>query len=122
MGAGSPQRGLRRAESPHGGLSGATALVNEAFLELVGNEDWTRNNRQHSLTAASSAMRHILVDHARANNRQKRSSDGERVLHGIESPAELPAIELLDLDDALVGWTSDASHRHDNLPYSSQQS
>ena len=47
-------------------------------------------------------MRHILVDHARAKKSQKRRSDGERIpLEELEVSVELPAIELLDLDDAL---------------------
>ena len=49
-----------------------TALVNEAFLKLVGQDrvDW--QNRSHFLAVASQAMRRILVDHARTRNREKR--------------------------------------------------
>jgi RNA polymerase sigma factor (TIGR02999 family) len=49
----------------------ATALVHEAYLRLVGaNQDW--QNRAHFFAIASSAMRRILVDHARARQAVKR--------------------------------------------------
>ncbi len=49
----------------------ATALVHEAYLRLVdGHQDW--RNRSHFFAIASSAMRRILVDHARARRAAKR--------------------------------------------------
>ena len=49
----------------------ATALVHEAYLKLVdGQQDW--QNRAHFFAIASSAMRRILVDHARAKHAAKR--------------------------------------------------
>jgi len=53
----------------------ATALVHEAWLKLTGEDtDW--KDRHHFIRAAAEAMRRILVDRARARNRQKRQSEG----------------------------------------------
>ena len=50
-----------------------TALVHEAYLELVRMEvGW--NDRAHFFALAARAMRRILVDHARTRNREKRGS------------------------------------------------
>src|SRR5687768_18320183 len=56
-----------------------TVLVHEAFLRLVGRpeEDW--NDRKHFFAVAATAMRQILVNHARAKNADKRGG-GERPL------------------------------------------
>ncbi|MFG0262498.1 MAG: ECF-type sigma factor [Novipirellula sp. JB048] len=55
-----------------------TALVNEAFLRLVGNiEDFS--SRSHFFGAAARAMERVLVDHARERNAQKRGGGIVRV-------------------------------------------
>jgi RNA polymerase sigma factor (TIGR02999 family) len=78
-----------------------TALVHEAYLELVGMEvGW--NNRSHFFAVAARAMRHILVDHARGRKRDKRG--GELVRVELDAVADRPARDALDLevlDDAL---------------------
>ena len=43
-----------------------TALVNEAYLQLIGQQHRDWQNRVHFLAIASHLMRNILVDHARA--------------------------------------------------------
>lgn len=75
---------------------GATGLVHETWLKLVGmgSADWT--DRAAFYQAAATAMRRILVDHARRRNRQKR---GGRVARDPASVSELPSPRL-DLDDA----------------------
>ena len=50
----------------------ATALVHEAFLRLVGNAAVTAKDRTHFVALAATAMRHILVEHARGRNALKR--------------------------------------------------
>jgi RNA polymerase sigma factor (TIGR02999 family) len=79
-----------------------TALVHEAYLELVGMEvGW--NNRAHFFAVAARAMRRILVDHARTRKREKRG--GEMVRVDLEAAPEPPApagpLDLEVLDDAL---------------------
>jgi RNA polymerase sigma factor (TIGR02999 family) len=49
-----------------------TALVHEAYLELVDGDQTPWQDRAHFLAAAARVMRHVLVDHARARNAQKR--------------------------------------------------
>lgn len=55
-----------------------TALVNEAFIRLVGNQDRLRH-RAHFFGAAALAMERVLVDHARERNAQKRGGGSARV-------------------------------------------
>lgn len=56
----------------------ATALVNEAYIQLIGSDqNWA--NRAHFLGVSARIMRHVLIDHARNNNRQKRGGDATRV-------------------------------------------
>ncbi len=43
----------------------ATALVHEAYLRLIGNDDRAWANRAQFFAAAAEAMRRILIDHAR---------------------------------------------------------
>src|SRR5262245_64450750 len=56
-------------ESPDHTLS-PTALVHEAYLRLVGDQQF--DGRGHFFSAAAEAMRRVLVDHARNKGRQKR--------------------------------------------------
>ena len=49
-----------------------TALVHEAYLELVDVNHARWRDRAHFLAAASRVMRHLLVDYARARNAKKR--------------------------------------------------
>lgn len=53
----------------------ATALVHEAWIRLVGQDQQHYRGRQHFIAAASEAMRRILVDKARRNARQKRGGN-----------------------------------------------
>ena len=49
-----------------------TALVNEAYLRLVNQQDVEWQNRAHFFAISAQIMRHLLVDHARAQLRQTR--------------------------------------------------
>ena len=69
---------LRREEP--GQTLQATALVHEAYLRLVGNDQatgWT--GRAHFFSAAAQAMQRILVDAARRKHRPKHGGDRQRV-------------------------------------------
>ncbi len=80
----------------------STALVNEAYLKLVGQRDVQWQNRAHFFGVAAQLMRRLLVDHARRRKRVKRGSGGTRItlVEGLASvePIDLDAIAL---DDAL---------------------
>lgn len=52
-----------------------TALVHEAYLKLVDQEQAAWENRAHFLGVAAKAMRHILMDYAKARQAQKRGGD-----------------------------------------------
>jgi len=87
-------------ESPGHTLQ-ATALVNEAYVRLVGgdpNRLW--DGRGHFFAAAAEAMRRILVEAARRKARQKRGG-GLRRIDLPDTPAPDPDDDLLALDDAL---------------------
>src|ERR687897_3374080 len=64
------------AEAP-GHTLDATALVHEAYLRLVGDQQF--DGRGHFFAAAAEAMRRVLVDHARDRNRLKRGGGRRRV-------------------------------------------
>jgi RNA polymerase sigma-70 factor (ECF subfamily) len=96
------QRQLR-AERPDHSLQ-ATALVHEAYLRLVDQKAVQWQNRAHFVAVAATAMRRILVDHARGRARHKRGGDGARERVSLDE-ALVVAFErdagLLDLDQAL---------------------
>lgn len=81
-----------------------TALVHETYLRLLGQKGVAWADRAHFFAIASTMMRRILVDHARARLAGKRA---HRELP-LSIATGLPAaggreVELLDLDRALDG-------------------
>ena len=79
-----------------------TALVNEAYLRLAGQEQPAFANRSHFLAVAATAMRQVLVDYARSTLRQKRGGGAKAVT--LDEAALLlpePTQEILDLNEAL---------------------
>lgn len=78
----------------------ATALVHEAYARLV-DADLALNDRMHFFAVASSAMRRILVDHARARASAKRGGGAARVPLDDELPAAERASDVIELDQAL---------------------
>lgn len=79
-----------------------TALVHEAYLRLVGEEDAPRwQNSAHFFAAAAEAMRRILIDSARRKSTSKHGGDRVREpLDDIVAPEK--CAELLALDEALT--------------------
>ena len=99
---------LRRLASRHlerepSGITLATTdLVHEAFLRLVDQTRVQWSGRTHFLAIAATAMRRILVDHARRHRSQKRG--GTRVRLDLDSAnlaTEDRADDLVALDEAL---------------------
>ena len=78
------------------------ALVNEAYLRLVGVTDVQWQDRAHFFAVSAQIMRRILVDAARARGTSKRGG-GVAVIDLNESVDALPdrAGELIALDEAL---------------------
>ncbi len=78
----------------------ATALVHEAYLRLVGNNAFA--DSRHFFRVAAEAMRRILIDRARRKHRLRHGGDRQRVpLSDVDPAAELPAEELLAMNEAL---------------------
>jgi len=67
---------------------GTTALLHEAYLKLLGQQELTARNRAHFLAVAAKAMRHILSNYAEARRRKKRGGDREKV--SLETLDTLP--------------------------------
>jgi len=80
-----------------------TELVNEASLKLLGAEHLGNvENRRHLIATAAQAMRHILVDHARKRNSQKRGGDWVRLdLDESELSADRLSSQVLALEEAM---------------------
>lgn len=84
-----------------------TALVHEACLKIFGQQRLEGADRSHVLALASTAMRSVLVDHARARGRAKRLPPGQRVpIDDLQVAYEERAVDLLALDDALTQLAS----------------
>ncbi|MEO8549025.1 MAG: ECF-type sigma factor [Kofleriaceae bacterium] len=96
-------RGLAARQLKRGGghTLDATGLVHEAWLKLHGAAPF--DNRGHFLAVAATAMRHILVDHARKRLSHKRGGDLIRVASAISQVAASDDIELVvEVDAALT--------------------
>jgi RNA polymerase sigma factor (TIGR02999 family) len=96
-------RSMRNEESGH--TLQSTALVNEVYLRMVDSSGSPRmqwQNRVHFFAVASSIIRNILVDHARARRTGKRGSGARAITidDAIASP-QTSNLDLEALDDAL---------------------
>lgn len=93
------EREYRRAGSP--GTLQPTALVSEAYIKLQRQEGWRDQN--HFLASAVTAMRHILIDAARARLATKRKAQRESLTQALDVIAHASDDqELIQLNDALV--------------------
>jgi len=86
----------------HGQTLSTTGLVHEAYLKLVDQSHTACSDRGHFFALASVAMRHILVDRAKARLAQKREGDLHRVTLDDEQISVQDQPEaLLDLSEAV---------------------
>jgi len=86
----------------------ATALVHEAYMRLVGGQQF--DHRGHFFAAAAEAIRRILIENARRKGRDKRGGGRIRLdLDRIDLAAEPQAEELLALDEALIQLAAEDS-------------
>jgi RNA polymerase sigma factor (TIGR02999 family) len=84
-----------------------TALVHEAWLKLVGNENHEWNGRTHFFNAAAEAMRRILVDNARRKRAVRHGGGLQRAdPEEVDLLLPLPDEQLLALDEALDRLTA----------------
>ena len=79
-----------------------SALINEAYLKLVDQQNVEWQNRAHFFAVSAQVMRHILVDHARTRNYAKRGGGAPKLpLDEAAALTEQRAGQLIALDDAL---------------------
>jgi RNA polymerase sigma factor (TIGR02999 family) len=92
---------LRRERSGH--TMQATALVHEAYLKLVDQQELRWQNRAHFFGVAAQAMRRILVDYARGHRAAKRGHGQPKVaLDEVAAISEERSEEIVALDEALT--------------------
>jgi RNA polymerase sigma factor (TIGR02999 family) len=79
-----------------------TALVNEFFLVLARQRQFTVHGRAHFLAIASRAMRRLLIDHARSRGAERHGGD---MIHVQLDPTDLPVgdgtFHMLELHELL---------------------
>jgi RNA polymerase sigma factor (TIGR02999 family) len=78
-----------------------TALVNEAYLKLVKQDGVQWDSRSHFMAVAATAMRNLLIDHARRREAGKRGGGWERVTLAGVGHVEEQTCDVLALDQAL---------------------
>jgi RNA polymerase sigma-70 factor (ECF subfamily) len=80
-----------------------TALVHEAYLRLVGQDQADWQDRKHFMAIAAQQMRRVLVDYARQRKAVKRAAPGGFHPNNCEPGIRRPRVEeILAVDEALV--------------------
>jgi RNA polymerase sigma factor (TIGR02999 family) len=99
---------IKMSNTPPGQTLQATALVHEAYLRVLGDEDPGWEGRGHFFGAAARAMRNILVDQARRKASLKRGGDRRREALDDATPVvEPPTENVLALNEALQRLEAD---------------
>jgi RNA polymerase sigma factor (TIGR02999 family) len=92
----------RMAQEAPGQTLQATALVHEAWLRLVKDDEQTWENRAHFFGAAAEAMRRIVIENARRKSRLKRGGDLLRVdISELNLADGTPHEKILMINEAL---------------------
>jgi RNA polymerase sigma factor (TIGR02999 family) len=80
----------------------ATALVHEAWLALIGDENVKWEGRAHFFGAAAEAMRRILINNARKRRAMRHGGGQQRLdIQDLEIPGARKDDEMLAVDEAL---------------------
>ncbi|MFO1493687.1 MAG: ECF-type sigma factor [Lysobacterales bacterium] len=94
-------RGVRRRAGP--ATLNTTALVHEAFLKLRLQPGAENHDGEHLRALVARAMRHILIDHARRRNADKRGGGIAAVTLGpLDAASQAAEVDLVDIDRALT--------------------
>lgn len=90
----------------------STALVHEAWLKLIEQDQTAVKNKGHFLALAAQAMRRILIDHARTKKREKRGGAWERLNldEAIVVKDDQGQDDLLAIDQALEQLREKSEH------------
>ena len=96
-------RRFLRKERPNHTLQ-STALIHEAYLNLVEQNHINWQNREHFFAISANVMRRILVNYANARHRKKRGGAAENLEldETIVRATEATEVDLLALDEALT--------------------
>ena len=109
---------LRKTARAHMAGSGSghtlqpTALINEAYLRLMGGRGFSFASRGQFFAFAGQLMRHILVEHIRARTTQKRGSGRPKL--SLDTPG-LNLIDREDLDLPMLLSLDEALSRLDEI-------
>jgi RNA polymerase sigma factor (TIGR02999 family) len=96
---------LRHERSDH--TLQTAALVNEAYLRLLGMHPPQWQSRTHFFSVAGRLMRHILVDYARRHRAEKRGAGACTLSLGdVPEPAVARDVDVVALDEALKALTT----------------
>ena len=110
-------RGMARGEIAKGPARATiqpTALVNEAYIRLLGRQVPEWENRRHFFFVAARAMRDVLVEQARSKAALRRGGEWKRAdLEGIEPTLLTPAEDLIALDEALSTLEAEDARKAD---------
>ena len=99
------KRYMRKERSGH--TLQTSALVNEAYLRLVGAKEVCWQNRAHFFAVSARMMRRILVDFARAKHNLKHGGGALQVtMDEAMAVSSEPSADLLALDEALSRLTA----------------
>jgi RNA polymerase sigma factor (TIGR02999 family) len=97
-------RNYMRNENPGHTLQ-PTALVHQAYMRLVKQDQPDFRSRAHFLGVAAHIMRQILIDHARIRDAEKRGGRAAKLsLEGLDVASTRPAL-VLAIDEALTQLT-----------------
>jgi RNA polymerase sigma factor (TIGR02999 family) len=102
----------RMARESAGHTLQPTALVHEAWLRLVSDQDRSWKNRAYFFAAAAEAMRRILIEHARRKARLKFGGGQERMnIEHLDLTEIEPDDKVLLVNDALEQLEKDHPER-----------
>ena len=92
---------MRRENAGH--TLQTSALINEAYLRLVDQQDVKWQGRAHFFAVAAQVMRHILIDHARRLHYAKRGAGAQHIpLDEVTLVSQERAAEFVALDESLT--------------------
>lgn len=78
-----------------------TALINEAYLRLAGQDYESWKDRREFVIVAATVMRRVLVDYARRRHAEKRPQDHRRADIDESEPGQVFGLELIAIDEVL---------------------
>ncbi len=103
----------RLADERAGHTLQATALVHETYLKLIDIDQMKWQNRAHFFAVAATAIRRLLIDHARSRGREKRGGEAVKLSldEALTVAAEGPGTDLIELNEALERFALEEPER-----------